>query len=238
MRGGEGGGAGVGAAGILEGRQATSFAAYRFIPAGFETATWRIGSRKKTSGSTASNFQAMLRPLTCFLTMRTMVTIRSRKVTMLMAQPYMPAAWAAEFTSSQSVPAQMSEPWHVLKPGRQAGRRGRVQAARIDGCSRAGVIYGVQSDQRNQRTAIVVADAVGGGGPGAKRLGLIDASGLPDERENDGEDDFEGNVEAGADHRAHVESAAAAAAFDVRSHAHGDACACDGRTGSPMCCGR
>ena len=142
MRGGEGGGAGVGAAGILEGRQATSFAAYRFIPAGFETATWRIGSRKKTSGSTASNFQAMLRPLTCFLTMRTMVTIRSRKVTMLMAQPYMPAAWAAEFTSSQSVPAQMSEPWHVLKPARQAGRRGQVQAARIDGCSRAGVIDG------------------------------------------------------------------------------------------------
>jgi hypothetical protein len=34
-----------------------------------------------------------------------------------------------------------------------------------------------------------------------------------------------------------VERAAAAAAFDVRRYAHGNACACGGRTGSPMCCG-
>ena len=37
---------------------------------------------------------------------------------------------------------------------------------------------------------IVVAFTVRGGGPFAKRLGLIDASGLPDERGNDGEEDF------------------------------------------------
>ena len=101
---------GVGRAGMLEGRPATSLPVYRFSPAGFEAATWRIGSRKKRSGITASSFQIMLRPLACFLTMRTMVTIRSRRVTMFKAQLYMPAALAVASTSSQSVPAQMSEP--------------------------------------------------------------------------------------------------------------------------------
>ena len=39
-------------------------------------------------------------------------------------------------------------------------------------------------------------------------------------REHEAEDQKKGNVEAGADHHAHVERAAAAAAFDVRWHAH------------------
>ena len=82
---------------------------YLIINAGFETASWRIGSRKKRSGITASSFQVMLRPLACFLTMRTIVTITSRRVTMFMAQPYMLAAWAAASTSSQSL-EQMLEP--------------------------------------------------------------------------------------------------------------------------------
>ena len=145
MRGGEGGGAGVGAAGILE---ATSFAAYRFIPAGFETATWRIGLMKMRSGITASNFQVMLRPLACFLTMRTMVAIRSRRIKRSMTKPYMLAALALASTSSQSL-EQMSSPWHLSKPARQAGRRGRVQVARIDGCSRAGVIDGCRVIDRS-----------------------------------------------------------------------------------------
>ena len=121
----------------------------------------------------------------------------------------------------------MSEPWHLLKPARQAGRRWRVLGARIDGCSRAGVIYGcrVQSDRRGQRTAIVVAFTVRFGGPFAKRLGLRRVTLYPRERDNDAGDQRKEHVEAGADHRAHVESAAAAAAFDVRRHAHGDACA-------------
>ena len=149
---------------------------------------------------------------------------------------------AVDSTSSQSVPAQMSEPWHLLKPARQAGRRWRVLGARIDGCSRAGVIYGcrVQSDRRGQRTAIVVAFTVRFGGPFAKRLGLRRVTLYPRERDNDAGDQRKEHVEAGADHRAHVESAAAAAAFDVRRHAHGEACACNGRIGSAMCynCGR
>ena len=84
--------------------------AFRFIPAGFETAAWRIGLRNMRSGTTASNFQVMLRPLTCFLTMRTMVTIRSRNAYMSMTEPYTKVTWAVASTSSQSVPAQMSEP--------------------------------------------------------------------------------------------------------------------------------
>ena len=88
------------------------------------------------SGITASNLQAMLRPLTCFLTIRTMVTIRSRRTTKFMAMPYAQPTLAFASTSSQSVPAQMSEPWHLLKPARQAGRQGRVLGARIDGCRR------------------------------------------------------------------------------------------------------
>ena len=73
-------------------------------------------------------------------------------------------------------------------PGREAGAGAgcadrRVQPGRSD-------LRRVQSDRRSQRTVNVVAFAVHDGGPFAKRLGLIDASGLPDERENDGEDDF------------------------------------------------
>ena len=82
------------------------------IIAGFETATWRIGLMKMRSGITASNFQVMLRPLACFLTMRTMVTIMTRRVKMFKTQLYVLAAWAAASTSSQSL-EQMSEPKHV-----------------------------------------------------------------------------------------------------------------------------
>ena len=87
---------------------------------------------------------------------------------------------------------------------------------------------------------IVVAFTVRGGGPFAKRLGLRRVTLYPRERDNDAGDQRKEHVEAGADHRAHVESAAAAAAFDVRRHAHNEACACNGRIGSAMCynCGR
>ena len=61
---------------------------------------------------------------------------------MFMTMPYAQPTLAFASTSSQSVPGQMSEPWHVLKPARQAGRRRRVLGAQIDGCSRAGVVYG------------------------------------------------------------------------------------------------
>ena len=71
-------------------------------------------------------------------------------------------------------------------------------------------------------------------GPSAKRFGLIDAF-LPTKngREYDGKNEQKRDIEARADHGADVEIAAAAAAFGVRRHAHGDACACGGRTGSP-----
>ena len=87
-----------------------------------------------------------------------------------------------------------------------------------------------------QRTVNVVALAVRGGGPFAKRFGLIGAFLPKNGREYDGKNEQKCHVEAGADHGADVEIAAAAAAFGVRRHAHGDACACGGRTGSPMCC--
>ena len=87
-----------------------------------------------------------------------------------------------------------------------------------------------------QRTVNVVALAVRGSGPSAKRFGLIDAFLPKNGREYDGHNEQKRYVEAGADHGADVEIAAAAAAFGVRRHAHGDACACGGRTGWPMCC--
>ena len=136
-------GTGVGAAG--EGRPATSVAAFIFIHAGFETATWRIGLTKTRSGITASNFQAILRPPACLLTMRTMVPIMSRRHKMSMIMPCVVAAMASACTASMSTSEQMSEPWHKLKPAHQAGRRGRGLGARIDGCSRAGVIDGVSA---------------------------------------------------------------------------------------------
>ena len=97
----------------------------------------------------------------------------------------------------------------------------------------------VQSDRQGQLTVNVVAFAVRVRGAGAKGRGLLDASGLPREVHTE-ENDHQECVEAGANHRAHVESAAAATAFDVRRHAHGEACACNGRIGSAMCynCGR
>ena len=55
-------------------------------------------------------------------------------------------------------------------------------------------------------------------------------------REYDGKNEQKCHVEAGADDGADVEIAAAAAAFGVRRHAHGDACACGGRTRVAMCC--
>ena len=72
-----------------------------------------------------------------------------------------------------------------------------------------------------QRTVNVVALAVRGGGPSAKRLGLLDAFGPENGREYDTRQQQIGYVEAGADGGAVVERAAAAAAFDVRRYAHG-----------------
>ena len=84
-----------------------------------------------------------------------------------------------------------------------------------------------------QRTVNVVALAVRVSRPSAKRFGLIDAFFLPKNgREYDHNNEQKRDIEAGADHGAEVEIAAAAAAFGVRRHAHGDACACGGRTGS------
>jgi hypothetical protein len=96
---------------IGEGRPGTWLPVDLFIPAGVETAAQRIGWMKMRSGITASSFQIMLRPATCFLMMRTMVPIMSRKHNRSMTQPYMPAALALACTSSQSL-EQMSEPWH------------------------------------------------------------------------------------------------------------------------------
>ena len=127
---------------IGEGRPATSLPWNRVACADAETPAWMIGLRRKRRIIAASTFQAILRPAACFLTIRTMVTIRSRMHKMSVIRPYTQEAMAVDSTSSQSVPEQMSEPWHLLKPARQGGRRRRVQAARIDGCSRAGVIYG------------------------------------------------------------------------------------------------
>ena len=84
-----------------------------------------------------------------------------------------------------------------------------------------------------QRTVRFFALAVRGGGPFAKRFGLIGAFLPKNGREYDGKNEQKCHVEAGADDGADVEIAAAAAAFGVRRHAHGDACACGGRTGSP-----
>ena len=72
-----------------------------------------------------------------------------------------------------------------------------------------------------QRTVNVVALAVRGSGPIAKRFGLIDAFlPKPSGREYDGKNEHKCEVEAGADDGADVEIAAAAAAFDVRRYAH------------------
>ena len=71
-----------------------------------------------------------------------------------------------------------------------------------------------------QRTAKFVALTVRGVGPSAKGLGMLDVFPRSGKREHEAEDQKKGNVEAGADHHAHVERAAAAAAFDVRWHAH------------------
>ena len=72
-----------------------------------------------------------------------------------------------------------------------------------------------------QRTVNVVALAVRGGGPSAKRLGLLNAFGPENGREYETRQQEIGYVEAGADGGAVVERAAAAAAFDVRRYAHG-----------------
>ena len=98
----------------------------------------------------------------------------------------------------------------------------------------------MRSDRRDQRTVNGVAFAVREGGPSAKRLGLLVVRGRPKEGAYDAGNQEKDKVEGGGDGRAHVERAAAAAAFEVRSHAHGDACACGGRTGSPIGydCGR
>ena len=75
-----------------------------------------------------------------------------------------------------------------------------------------------------QRTVNVVALAVRGGGPSAKRLGLLDAFGPENGREYETRQQEIGYVEAGADGGADVERAAAAAAFDVRRYAHCNWC--------------
>ena len=62
--------------------------------------------------------------------------------------------------------------------------------------------------------------AVCGGGPSAKRLGLLNVFGPENDREYDTRQQQIGYVEAGADGGAVVERAAAAAAFDVRRYAH------------------
>ena len=82
-----------------------------------------------------------------------------------------------------------------------------------------------------QRTVSVVAFAVRVSGPSAKRFGLIGAFLPKNGREYDGNNEQKRDIEARADHGADVEIAAAAAAFGVRRHAHGDACACGGRQG-------
>ena len=64
--------------------------------------------------------------------------------------------------------------------------------------------------------------AVCGGGPSAKRLGLLNVFGPENDREYDTRQQQIGYVEAGADGGAVVERAAAAAAFDVRRYAHGE----------------
>ena len=71
-----------------------------------------------------------------------------------------------------------------------------------------------------QRTVNVVGLAVRGGGPSAKRLGLLNAFGPENGREYETRQQEIGYVEAGADGGAVVERAAAAAAFDVRRYAH------------------
>ena len=80
-----------------------------FIDASFETATWRIGWRKMMSSIAASSFQTILRPAACFLMTRTNVTIISTSKMRPRAQPYTPAAAAADSTLSMSL-SQISEP--------------------------------------------------------------------------------------------------------------------------------
>ena len=68
----------------------------------------------------------MLRPAMCFLTMRTMLPRTSSMVRVSTIALYTPAASASACTLAQLVPSQISEPWHVSKPARQAGRRLRA----------------------------------------------------------------------------------------------------------------
>ena len=78
-------------------------------PASFETAALMIGWMNTRAITTAISFQTILRPAACFLMTRTSVTISSTSKMRPKAQPYKPAAAAADSTLSQSL-SQISEP--------------------------------------------------------------------------------------------------------------------------------
>ena len=81
----------------------------RVVCASAATPAWTIGPRRKTIGYTASTFHSLLMAA-CFLMVRTKVAIRSRSPRMSVIMPTIIDEFAAEFTSSQLVPAQTSEP--------------------------------------------------------------------------------------------------------------------------------
>ena len=102
----------------------------------------------------------------CFLMMRTMLPRTSRKVRVSTIALYTPAASASACTLAQLVPSQMSEPWHVSKPARQAGCRLRASTG-----------AGWSKGQRTVTTSVAIT--VRHRGPSAERLGLRNASGSP-----------------------------------------------------------